>query len=75
MTARQRVPLCLPGTLRNVRQNPLPPAARAALAPCRTLMAKATGATPELLGERELAALIRLDFDINTLLRFGGLVA
>ncbi|GAB4812999.1 hypothetical protein N2152v2_000045 [Parachlorella kessleri] len=43
--------------------------------PNRTLVSKATGAQPELLGERELAALILLDWDVNTMLRLGGFVS
>jgi hypothetical protein len=41
--------------------------------PNRTLMARATGATPELLSDRELAALIGMDWDVNAVLRLSGL--
>lgn len=60
-----------PPPRQNIQGTPLP------LLPCRcrTLVSKATGAEPDMLGRRELEALILLDWDVNTLLRFGGLVA
>ena len=39
-----------------------------------TLMCRATGAKPELLSDRELAALVGMDWDVNAVLRFNGLV-
>lgn len=42
-------------------------------APCRTLMCRATGTTPELLADRELAALIAIDWEVQAVLRQGGL--
>lgn len=40
----------------------------------RTLMCRATGASPELLSDRELAALIAIDWEVQAMLRQGGLV-
>lgn len=37
-------------------------------------MCRATGASPELLGDRELAALIAIDWEVQAVLRQGGLV-
>ena len=38
-------------------------------------MCRATGASPELLADRELAALIAVDWDVQAVLKSGGLVA
>lgn len=42
---------------------------------CRTLMSRATGARPDLLADRELAALVGIDWDVNAVLRANGLAS
>lgn len=37
-------------------------------------MCRATGATPELLSDHELAALIAVDWEVQAVLKQGGLV-
>lgn len=46
----------------------------AAAAPCRTLMCRATGASPALLTDRELAALVSLNWQVSGLLRKSKLL-
>lgn len=41
---------------------------------CRTLLCRATGASAELLCDREVAALVAMDWGVNALLRSAGLV-
>lgn len=43
-------------------------------ATCRTLMCRATSSSPELLADRELAALIAIDWEVQAVLKQGGLV-
>lgn len=47
---------------------------RAAAGPCRTLMCRATGASPALLTDRELAALVSLNWQVSGLLRKSKLL-
>lgn len=37
-------------------------------------MCRATGTSPELLSDRELAALIAIDWEVQAVLKQGGLV-
>lgn len=37
-------------------------------------MCRATGASPELLSDRELAALIAIDWEVQAVLKQGGMV-
>lgn len=51
-----------------------PRASPPACSPPRTLLCRATGASPELVSDREVAALVAMDWGIDALLRSAGLV-
>ena len=42
--------------------------------PNRTLMSRATNADPAMLADRELAALVGMDWEVNAVLRMYGLL-
>lgn len=42
--------------------------------PNRTLMSRATNSDPEMLADREIAALVGMDWDVNAVLRSHGFI-